>query len=143
MNRKQWVLAHWRTCSERRSHQLEETGKGFTASGNSSFSEMSVDLSCFYRMQHQVVGLLYNQQGSLENDIGVVLFARWNNDMESFVNNRLPYLTFLKTFIALQQGKIVILRLKRSLKVKNEEQRRDILKEAIAQDYLLAQQRAC
>lgn len=59
---------------------------------------------------------------------------------ESFVNNRLPLLNLPEDVLeALQQGKIAYTKAQAIARVKNEEQRRDILKEAIAQDLSLAQ----
>lgn len=106
--------------------------------------EMSVDEipKLLYRMQHQAKGkVAHNVMGSSENEAVQAVFASLGTmTWESFVNNRLPLLNLPEDVLeALQQGKIAYTKAQVIARVKNEEQRRDILKEAIAQDLSLAQ----
>ena len=106
--------------------------------------EMSVDEipKLLYRMQHQAKGkVAHNIMGSLENEAVQAVFASLGTmTWESFVNNRLPLLNLPEDVLeALQQGKIAYTKAQVIARVKNEEQRRDLLKEAIAQDLSLAQ----
>ena len=106
--------------------------------------EMSVDEipKLLYRMQHQAKGkVTHNVMGSSENEAVQAVFASLGTmTWESFVNNRLPLLNLPEDVLeALQQGKIAYTKAQVIARVKNEEQRRDILKEAIAQDLSLAQ----
>ena len=106
--------------------------------------EMSVDEipKLLYRMQHQAKGkVAHNVMGSSENEAVQAVFASLGTmTWESFVNNRLPLLNLPEDVLeALQQGKIAYTKAQAIARVKNEEQRRDILKEAIAQDLSLAQ----
>lgn len=106
--------------------------------------EMSVDEipKLLYRMQHQAKGkVAHNVMGSSENEAVQAVFASLGTmTWESFVNNRLPLLNLPEDVLeTLQQGKIAYTKAQAIARVKNEEQRRDILKEAIAQDLSLAQ----
>ena len=106
--------------------------------------EMSVDEipKLLYRMQHQAKGkVAHNVMGSSENEAVQAVFASLGTmTWESFVNNRLPLLNLPEDVLeALQQGKIAYTKAQVIARVKNEEQRRDLLKEAIAQDLSLAQ----
>jgi len=107
--------------------------------------EMSVDEipKLLYRMQHQAKGkVAHNVMGSSENEAVQAVFASLGTmTWESFVNNRLPLLNLPEDVLeALQQGKIAYTKAQAIARVKNEEQRRDILKEAIAQDLSFAYQ---
>ena len=106
--------------------------------------EMSVDEipKLLYRMQHQAKGkVAHNVMGSSENEAVQAVFASLGTmTWESFVNNRLPLLNLPEDVLeALQQGKIAYTKAQVIARVKNEEQRRDLLKEAITQDLSLAQ----
>ena len=106
--------------------------------------EMSVDEipKLLYRMQHQAKGkVAHNVMGSSENEAVQAVFASLGTmTWESFVNNRLPLLNLPEDVLeALQQGKIAYTKAQTIARVKNEEQRRDLLKEAITQDLSLAQ----
>lgn len=106
--------------------------------------EMSVDEipKLLYRMQHEAKGkVAHNVMGSSENEAVQAVFASLGTmTWESFVNNRLPLLNLPEDVLeALQQGKIAYTKAQAIARVKNEEQRRDLLKEAIAQDLSLAQ----
>jgi ParB family chromosome partitioning protein len=106
--------------------------------------EMSVDEipKLLYRMQHQARGkVAHNVMGSSENEAVQAVFASLGTmTWESFVNNRLPLLNLPEDVLeTLQQGKIAYTKAQAIARVKNEEQRRDLLKEAIAQDLSLAQ----
>jgi len=95
-----------------------------------------------YRMQHEAKGkVAHNVMGSSENEAVQSTFASLATmTWESFVNNRLPLLKLPDDVLeALQQGKIAYTKAQAIARVKDEEHRKDLLKEAISQDLSLAQ----
>lgn len=95
-----------------------------------------------YRMQHEAKGkIAHNVMGSSESEAVQAVFASLGTmTWESFVNNRLPLLKLPEDVLeALQQGKIAYTKAQAIARVRNEEQRKDLLKKAIAQDFSLAQ----
>lgn len=110
--------------------------------------KMSVDETpkLLYRMQHEAKGkVAHNVMGSSENEAVQAVFASLGTmTWESFVNNRLPLLNLPEDVLkALQQGKIAYTKAQAIARVKNEEQRKNLLKEAIAQHFSLAQIKEC
>ena len=106
--------------------------------------EMAVDEvpKLLYRMQHEAKGkVAHNVMGSSENEAVQSIFASLATmTWESFVNNRLPLLNLPDDVLeALQQGKIAYTKAQAIARVKDEEHRKDLLKDAIAQDLSLAQ----
>ena len=106
--------------------------------------KMSVDETpkLLYRMQHEAKGkVAHNVMGSSEDEAIQAVFASLGTmTWESFVNNRLPLLNLPEDVLeALQQGKIAYTKAQAIARVKNEEQRKDLLKKAIAQGLSLAQ----
>ncbi|MBM0745648.1 ParB/RepB/Spo0J family partition protein (plasmid) [Phormidium sp. CLA17] len=99
-----------------------------------------------YRMQHEAKGkVAHNVMGSSEDEAIQAVFASLGTmTWESFVNNRLPLLNLPEDVLeALQQGKIAYTKAQAIARVKNEEQRKDLLKKAIAQGLSLAQIKEC
>jgi len=95
-----------------------------------------------YRMQHEMKGnVAHNVMGSSENETVQAVFASLGTmSWESFVNNRLPLLNLPEDVLeALQQGKVAYTKAQAIARVKNEDQRKDLLKSAIAQDLSLTQ----
>lgn len=95
-----------------------------------------------YRMQHEAKGkVAHNVMGSAEDEAVQAVFAALATmSWESFVNNRLPLLNLPNDVLeALQQGRIAYTKAQAIARVKDEDQRQDLLKEAIAQDFSLAQ----
>jgi len=95
-----------------------------------------------YRMQHEAKGkVAHNVMGSSEDEAVQAVFAALATmSWESFVNNRLPLLNLPNDVLeALQQGRIAYTKAQAIARVKDEDQRQDLLKEAIAQDFSLAQ----
>ena len=95
-----------------------------------------------YRMQHEAKGkVAHNVMGSSENEAVQSTFASLATmTWESFVNNRLPLLKLPDDVLeALQQGKIAYTKAQAIARVKDEEHRKDLLKDAISQDLSLAQ----
>lgn len=95
-----------------------------------------------YRMQHETKGnVAHNVMGSSENEAVQAVFASLGTmSWESFVNNRLPLLNLPEDVLeALQQGKVAYTKAQAIARVKNEDQRKDLLKSAIAQDLSLTQ----
>jgi len=95
-----------------------------------------------YRMQHEAKGkVAHNVMGSLENEAIQTVFASLGTmTWESFVNNRLPLLNLPDDILkALQQGKIAYTKAQVIARVKDEDQRQDLLKDAIIQDLSLTQ----
>ena len=95
-----------------------------------------------YRMQHEAKGkVAHNVMGSSENEAVQSTFASLATmTWESFVNNCLPLLKLPDDVLeALQQGKIAYTKAQAIARVKDEEHRKDLLKEAISQDLSLAQ----
>lgn len=106
--------------------------------------EMALDEvpKLLYRMQHEAKGkVAHNVMGSSENEAVQSTFASLATmTWESFVNNRLPLLKLPDDVLeALQQGKIAYTKAQAIARVKDEEHRKDLLKEAISQDLSLAQ----
>ena len=106
--------------------------------------KMSVDETpkLLYRMQHEAKGkVAHNVMGSSEDEAIQAVFASLGTmTWESFVNNRLPLLNLPEDVLeALQQGKIAYTKAQAIARVKNEEQRKDLLKKVIAQGLSLAQ----
>ena len=106
--------------------------------------KMSVDETpkLLYRMQHEAKGkVAHNVMGSSEDEAIQAVFASLGTmTWESFVNNRLPLLNLPEDVLeALQQGKIAYTKAQAIARVKNEEQRKDLLKKAIIQGLSLAQ----
>ena len=94
-----------------------------------------------YRMQHEAKGkVAHNVMGSSENEAVQSIFASLATmTWESFVNNRLPLLNLPDDVLeALQQGKIAYTKAHVIARVKDEDQRKILLKDAIAQDFSLA-----
>ena len=95
-----------------------------------------------YRMQHEAKGTVaHNVMGSSENEVVQAVFASLATmTWESFVNNRLPLLNLPENVLeALRQGKIAYTKAQTIARVKDEDQRQELLKDAIAQDFSLAQ----
>ncbi|MEP0879221.1 ParB/RepB/Spo0J family partition protein [Funiculus sociatus GB2-M2] len=95
-----------------------------------------------YRMQHEAKGkVAHNVMGSPENEAVQAIFASLATmTWESFVNNRLPLLNLPDDVLeALQQGKIAYTKAQAIARVRDEDQRKILLKDAIAQDFSLAQ----
>ena len=106
--------------------------------------EMALDEvpKLLYRMQHEAKGkVAHNVMGSSENEAVQSTFASLATmTWESFVNNRLPLLKLPDDVLeALQQGKIAYTKAQAIARVKDEEHRKDLLKDAISQDLSLAQ----
>ena len=106
--------------------------------------EMALDEvpKLLYRMQHEAKGkVAHNVMGSSENEAVQSTFASLATmTWESFVNNRLPLLKLPDDVLeALQQGKIAYTKAHAIARVKDEEHRKDLLKDAISQDLSLAQ----
>jgi len=99
-----------------------------------------------YRMQHEAKGkVAHNVMGSSENEAVQAVFAALATmSWESFVNNRLPLLNLPDDVLeALQQGRIAYTKALAIARVKDEVQRQGLLKEAITQDFSLAQIKEC
>ena len=95
-----------------------------------------------YRMQHEAKGqVAHNVMGSSGNEAVQAVFASLATmTWESFVNNRLPLLNLPDDVLeALQQGKIAYTKAQAIARIKDEDQRQGLLKDAIAQDFSLAQ----
>ena len=95
-----------------------------------------------YRMQHEAKGkVAHNVMGNLENEAVQAVFASLATmTWESFVNNRLPLLNLPDEVLeALQQGKIAYTKAQAIARVKDEDQRKNLLEDAIAQDFSLIQ----
>ncbi|HEY9627244.1 MAG TPA: ParB/RepB/Spo0J family partition protein [Coleofasciculaceae cyanobacterium] len=95
-----------------------------------------------YRMQHEAKGkVAHNVMGSSGNEVVQAVFASLATmTWESFVNNRLPLLNLPENVVeALRQGKIAYTKAQTIARVKDEDQRQELLKDAIAQDFSLAQ----
>ncbi len=110
--------------------------------------KMSVDETpkLLYRMQHEAKGkVAHNVMGSSEDEAVQAVFASLGTmTWESFVNNRLPLLNLPEDVLeALQQGKIAYTKAQAIARVKNEEQRKDLLKKAVTQGLSLAQIKEC
>jgi ParB family chromosome partitioning protein len=98
--------------------------------------------SLLYRMHNQVKGrVTHNVMGSLPSQIVQATFeALGLMDWESFVTNRLPLLNLpIDILEALHQGKIAYTKAQALARVKDENQRRALLEEALAQDLSLHQ----
>jgi ParB family chromosome partitioning protein len=94
-----------------------------------------------YRMQHEAKGkVAHNVMGSSENEAVQAIFASLATmTWESFVNNRLPLLNLPDDVLeALKQGKIAYTKAQAIARVRDEDQRKILLKDAIAQDFSLA-----
>ena len=95
-----------------------------------------------YRMQHEAKGkVAHNVMGNPENEAVQAVFASLATmTWESFVNNRLPLLNLPDEVLeALKQGKIAYTKAQAIARVKDEDQRKNLLKDAIAQDFSLIQ----
>ena len=95
-----------------------------------------------YRMQHEAKGkVAHNVMGNPENEAVQAVFASLATmTWESFVNNRLPLLNLPDEVLeALQQGKIAYTKAQAIARVKDEDQRKNLLEDAIAQDFSLIQ----
>ncbi|MGG6270918.1 ParB/RepB/Spo0J family partition protein [Leptolyngbya sp. AN03gr2] len=95
-----------------------------------------------YRMQHEAKGkVAHNVMGSSENDVVQAVFASLGTmTWESFVNNRLPLLNLPDDVLeALQQGKLAYTKAQAIARVKDEEQRKDLLSDCLAQDLPLTE----
>lgn len=95
-----------------------------------------------YRMQHEAKGkVAHNVMGSPEDEAVQAVFAALATmSWESFVNNRLPLLNLPDDVLeALQQGKISYTKAQAIARLKDEDQRKVLLEEAIAQDFSLTQ----
>lgn len=98
-----------------------------------------------YRMQHEAKGkVAHNVMGSSESEAVQAVFASLATmSWESFINNRLPLLSLPADVLkALQEGRIAYTKAQAIARVKDEEQRRLLLEDAIAQDFSLVQIRA-
>jgi ParB family chromosome partitioning protein len=95
-----------------------------------------------YRMQHEEKGkVAHNVMGKSENQAVQGIFASLATmTWESFVNNRLPLLNLPDDVLeALRQGKVAYTKAQAIARVKDEKQRKSLLKQAIAQDFSLTQ----
>ena len=95
-----------------------------------------------YRMQHESKGkVAHNVMGNPENEAVQAVFASLATmTWESFVNNRLPLLNLpTEVLEALQQGKIAYTKAQAIARVKDEDQRKNLLEDAVAQDFSLIQ----
>ena len=95
-----------------------------------------------YRMQHEAKGkVAHNVMGSPEDEAVQAVFAALATmSWESFVNNRLPLLNLPDSILeALQQGKISYTKAQAISRLKDEDQRKVLLEEAIAQNFSLTQ----
>jgi len=93
-----------------------------------------------YRMQHEAKGkVAHNVMGSSENEAVQAVFAALATmSWESFVNNRLPLLNLPNDVLeALQQGKIAYTKAQAIARIKDEQQRDELLKQAITQNLSL------
>ncbi|MEP0872772.1 ParB/RepB/Spo0J family partition protein [Trichocoleus desertorum AS-A10] len=95
-----------------------------------------------YRMQHEAKGeVAHNVMGNDENRAVQEVFANLGTmAWESFVNNRLPLLNLPQDVLEfLRQGKLAYTKAQAIARVKDDNQRRNLLKQAISQDLSLTQ----
>lgn len=98
-------------------------------------------ISLLYRMQNDVLRLTDNVINQPEANSVKALFTELGiMGWESFVSNRLPLLKLPKDILeTLRQGLIEYTKARAIARVKNEQQRKDILAEAIAKELSLTQ----
>ncbi len=104
--------------------------------------EVDEVITLLYRMRNEVNGMV--SQNVLTNESGQVLQSVFNSlgrlSWESFITTRLPLLKLPQDILeVLRQGKIAYTKAKAIATVKNEQQRRTLLAEAIAQNLSLNQ----
>jgi ParB family transcriptional regulator, chromosome partitioning protein len=93
-----------------------------------------------YRMQNDVQRLTHNVMGQPEADTIQAVFSEVGVAWESFINNRLPLLKLPSDILtALREGQLAYTKAQAIAKVKDDPQRKKLLKQTISKDLSLSQ----
>lgn len=97
-------------------------------------------ITMLYRMQNDVQRLTHNVMGQPEADTIQVVFSEVGVAWESFVNNRLPLLKLPSDVLTvLREGQLAYTKAQAIAKVKDNAQRKRLLKQAVTKDLSLSQ----